>query len=119
MTNHQRKEIHMNITIKAPTAQEMFELALNHTNYAVERFFPKLLDQVRAAAQEGVFSTEREFYHEKIKYTIDDLEKIADKFYELGFLAYVVKARDAIVIKWDAEALSKVAILKAKYPTRR
>ena len=109
----------MKITIEAPTAQEMFELALSHTNYAVERFFPLLLDQVRAAAQEGGFSTEREFYQEKIKYTIDDLEKIVDKFYELGFLAYVVKARDAIVIKWDAESLGKIATLKAKYPTRR
>lgn len=109
----------MKITIQAPTAQEMFELALNHTNYAVERFFHSLLNQVRAAAQEGGFSTEREFHSETLKYTIDDLEKIADKFYELGFLAYVVKARDAIVIKWDAESLSKVATLKAKYPTRR
>lgn len=109
----------MKITIEAPTAQEMFELALNHTNHAVERFFPKLLDQVKAAAQEGWFSTEREFYNEKTKYTIGDLEKIADKFYELGFMAYVVKARDAIVIKWDAESLSKIATLKAKYPTRR
>ena len=109
----------MKMTIQAPTAQEMFELALNHTNYAVERFFPLLLDQVRTAAQEGNFSTEREFCHEKRKYTIDDLEKIADRFYELGFLAYVVKARDAIIIKWDAESLSKVATLKAKYPTRR
>ncbi len=109
----------MKITIEAPTAQEMFELALRHTNYAVERFFPLLLDEVRAAAQEGKFSTEREFYNEKIKYTIEDLEKIADKFYELGFRAYVIKARDAIVIKWDAESLSKIATLKAKYPTRR
>lgn len=109
----------MKITIEAPTAQEMFELALSRTNYAVERFFPLLLDQVRAAAQEGNFSTEREFYNEKIHYTIGDLEKIADKFYELGFMAYVVKARDAIIIKWDAESLSKIATLKAKYPTRR
>lgn len=109
----------MKITVEAPTAQEMFELALSRTNYAVERFFPLLLDQVRAAAQEGEFSTEREFYNEKIRYTIGDLEKIADKFYELGFMAYVVKARDAIVIKWDAESLSKIATLKAKYPTRR
>lgn len=109
----------MKITIEAPTAQEMFELALHHTNYAVERFFPKLLDQVKAAAQEGWFSTEREFYNEKIKYTIGDLEKIADKFYELGFMAYVVKTRDAIIIKWDAESLNRVATLKAKYPTRR
>lgn len=109
----------MKITIEAPTAQEMFELALNHKNYAIERFFPLLIDQVRAAAQEGGFSVDREFYHEKLKYTIEDLEKIADKFYELGFMAYVVKARDAIVIKWDAESLSKIATLKAKYPTRR
>lgn len=109
----------MKITIEAPTAQEMFELALNHKNYAVEHFFPLLVDQVRAVAQEGGFSTEREFYHEKIKYTIEDLAKIADKFYDLGFMAYVVKARDAIVIKWDAESLGKIATLKAKYPTRR
>ena len=109
----------MKIMIEVSTAQEMFELALNHTNHVVERFFPKLLDQVEAAAQEGNFSTEREFFHEKMRYTIDDLEKIADKFYELGFMAYVVKARDAIVIKWDAASLSKVATLKAKYPTRR
>lgn len=109
----------MKITIEAPTAQEMFELALRHTNYAVERFFPMLLDQVKAAAQEGGFSTEREFCNEKIKYTIDDLERIADKFYELGFMSYVVKVRDAIIIKWDAESLSKIATLKAKYPTRR
>ena len=109
----------MKTTIEAPTAQEMFELALNRTNYVAERFFSLLLDQVKAAAQEGRFYTEREFYTEKRKYTIEDLEKIADKFYGLGFLAYVVKARDAIVIKWDAESLSKIATLKAKYPTRR
>ena len=109
----------MKVTIEAPTAQEMFELALNHTNYAVERFFPRLVDQVRAAAQEGWFSTEREFRNEKMKYTIDDLEKIADKFYDLGFMAYVVKAREAIVIKWDADSLGRIATLKANYPTRR
>lgn len=109
----------MKISIEAPTAQEMFELALNRKNYIVEHFFPLLIDQVRAAAQEGRFSTEREFCHEKIKYTIEDLEKIADKFYELGFMVYVVKARDAIVIKWDAESLSKIATFKTKYPTRR
>ena len=109
----------MQISIEVPTAQEMFELALNRKNYVVERFFPLLVDQVRAVAQEGGFSTEREFYHERLKYTIEDLEKIADKFYELGFKSYVIKARDAIVIKWDAESLSKIATVKAKYPTRR
>lgn len=109
----------MQISIEVPTAQEMFELALSHKDYVVERFFPLLVDQVRAVAQKGGFSTEREFYHERLKYTIEDLEKIADKFYELGFMTYVVKARDAIIIKWDAESLSKIATLKAKYPTRR
>ena len=109
----------MKVSIEVPTAQEMFELALNRKNYAVERFFPLLIDQVRAVAQEGGFSVDREFYHEKLKYTIEDLEKIADKFYELGFMAYVVKARDAIIIKWDAESLNKIATIKAKYPTRR
>ena len=109
----------MKITTEAPTAQEMFELALSRTNYVAERFFSLLLDQVKAAAQEGRFSAEREFYNEKIKYTIEDLEKIADKFYDLGFFAYVVKARDAVIIKWDAGSLSKIATLKASYPTRR
>ena len=105
----------MKVSVEAPTAQEMFDLAISHRRRAAARLFDSLIGEVQAAASEGEFYVDREFGKEKLKFLDSDLEDLAKKFRELGYYAYTVTSRQAVVVKWDSDSLRKMAEWKAKH----